>query len=365
MRRRWLAVPPLAAALPHPAAAPAPKAKFTGSRARYWAFQPVVRPPVPAISNAWVRTPIDAFILTALRAKNLAPSQPADRITLIRRLTFDLIGLPPSPQEIDAFVRDRSPNAYEKVVDRLLASPHYGERWALKWLDVVRYADTNGFELDADRPYAWRYRDYVIRAFNRDKPYDRFIKEQIAGDELYPGNKEALIATGFARAGSEHLVAGNIDPEVSRQEVLTEITTSVGQAFLGLTVNCGRCNNHKFDPILQADYYRLQAVFNGAKGKEAEIATPEEKAAWEAADKAYKARLEPVKSALTALAKPYHDKIVADGLARLDPKVREAWNTPADKRTPEQKTLAKNAKEQGEPNWGGVRAAREPEDRAK
>ena len=342
-----------------------PETKFIGARAKYWAFQPVIRPPVPAISDAWVRTPIDAFILTALKAKNLTPSPAADGSSLIRRLTFDLIGLPPSPEEIDAFVRDRSPNAYEKVVDRLLASPHYGERWALKWLDVVRYADTNGFELDADRPHAWRYRDYVIDAFNRDKPYDLFIKEQIAGDELYPGSKEALVATGFARAGSEHVVSGNIDPDVSRQEVLTEITTSVGQAFLGLTVNCARCHNHKFDPILQADYYRLQAVFTGAKGKDIEIATSEEKAAWESADKAYKARLDPVKTALTALAKPYHEKIVAERLAKLDPHLREAWETPAEKRTAEQKTLAKNAKEQIEPTWDIVVAAMTPEDRAK
>jgi hypothetical protein len=365
MRRRWLPTILVVTGLGTAGDPADQEAKFIGARGRYWAFQTVVRLPAPTIADAWIRTPIDAFILSGLRAKNLRPSAAADRTQLIRRLTFDLIGLPPTPEEIDAFARDRAPNAYEKVVDRLLASPHYGERWALKWLDVVRYADTNGFELDADRPHAWRYRDYVIDAFNRDKPYDRFIKEQIAGDELYPGNKEALIATGFARAGSEHLVAGNIDPEVSRQEVLTEITTSVGQAFLGLTVNCARCHNHKFDPILQADYYRLQAVFNGAKGKEAEIATPEEKAAWEVADKAYKTRLEPVKSALTALAKPYHDKIVADGLTKLDPKVREAWNTAADKRTPEQKTLAKNAKEQIEPNWDIVVAAMTPEDRAK
>ena len=159
------------------------------------------------------------------------------------------------------------------MVDRLLASPHYGERWALKWLDVVRYADTNGFELDADRPHAWRYRDYVIDSFNRDKPYDRFIQEQIAGDEMFPGNQEALIATGYLRAGSEHLVAGNIDPEESRQEVLTEIATNVGQTFLGMTVNCARCHNHKFDPILQARLLpRCKPIFAGAKGKDVEIA---------------------------------------------------------------------------------------------
>ena len=341
------------------------EAKFIGARGKYWAFQPVVRPPVPEVSDPWVRTPVDAFILDALRAKKLGPSESLDRTKLIRRVTFDLTGLPPTPAEIDAFVRDRSPNAYEKLVDRLLASPHYGERWALKWLDVVRYADTNGFELDADRTHAWRYRDYIIDSFNRDKPYDQFIKEQIAGDEMFPNNKEALIATGYLRAGQEHLVSGNIDPEVSREEVLTEIATSVGQTFLGLTVNCARCHNHKFDPILQADYYRLQAVFGGAKGKDVEIATPEEKAAWETADKAYKARLKPVEDALTALAKPYEDRIIEEKLATLDPKLQAAWKVPKDKRTDEQKVLAENANSQVEPTWDIVVAAMTPEDREK
>ncbi len=341
------------------------EAKFIGSRGKYWAFQRVARPAPPAAAGTWVRTPIDAFILSALEAKKLSPSEPLDRVRLIRRVTFDLTGLPPTPAEVDAFLRDRSPNAYENVVDRLLASPHYGERWALKWLDVVRYADTNGFELDADRTHAWRYRDYVIDSFNSDKPYDRFIKEQIAGDEIFPDNKEALIATGYLRAGQEHLVAGNIDPEVSREEVLTEIATSVGQTFLGLTVNCARCHNHKFDPILQADYYRLQAVFAGASGKEIVIATPQEKTAWEAADKAYKERLKPVKDALDQLAKPYEERIEAERLAKLDPKMQEAWKTAKDKRTPEQKVLAGNANDQIEPTWDVVVAAMPPDVREK
>ena len=341
------------------------EAKFIGARGKYWAFQPIARSNVPQVTDSWVRTPVDAFILEALHAKKLDPSQPLDRTGLIRRVTFDLTGLPPTPAEIDAFLHDRSPRAYEKLVDRLLASPHYGERWALKWLDVVRYADTNGFELDADRTHAWRYRDYVIDSFNRDKPYDRFIKEQIAGDEMFPGSKEALVATGYLRAGQEHLVSGNIDPEVSREEVLTEIATSVGQTFLGLTVNCARCHNHKFDPILQADYYRLQAVFAGAKGKDVEVATPEEKAAWEAADKAYKARLKPVEDALAELAKPYEDRIIAERLATLDPKLQEAWKIPKDKRNAEQKVLAENANSQVEPTWDLVVAAMTPEDREK
>ena len=341
------------------------EAKFIGARAKYWAFQKVVEPQVPEVSSPWGRTPIDSFILSALQSKQLSPSDALDRIHLIRRVTYDLVGLPPTPEEVQAFVRDRSPDAHEKVVDRLLASPHYGERWALKWLDIVRYAETNGFELDADRPHAWRYRDYVIDSFNQDKPYDRFIKEQIAGDEIYPGNTEALIATGYLRAGQEHLVAGNIDPEVSREEVLTEIATSVGQTYLGLTVNCARCHNHKFDPILQADYYRLQAIFAGASGKEIEIATPAEKATWQTADKAYKERLKPVTDALDQLAKPYTERIENERLVKLDPKLQEAWKTPKEKRTKEQDILADNANSQVEPTWDIVVAAMTPEDREK
>src|SRR5262245_43539337 len=202
---------------------------FIGARGRYWAFQQVVRPAVPAIRDAWIRNPIDAFLMDAQRLKQISPSKSLDRAQLIRRVTYDLTGLPPAPSEVDAFVNDKSAGAYEKVVDRLLASPQDGERWASKWLDVVRYADTNGYEHDGDRPHAWRYRDYVIRSFNADKPYDRFIREQIAGDEIFPGDHEALIATGYLRAGSEHLTSGNIDPDESRQEVLTEIATNFGQ----------------------------------------------------------------------------------------------------------------------------------------
>jgi hypothetical protein len=329
---------------------------FIGAR-RYWAFQKVTTPPVPAIDNAWVRTPIDAFILDALRQKHLEPSPPADRIRLIRRVTYDLTGLPPTPDEVSAFLADKSPAAYEKLVDRLLASPHYGERWATRWLDVVRYADTNGYELDLDRPNAWRYRDYVIQSFNAAKPYDRFVKEQIAGDEMWPGSPEALIATGYLRAGSEHLVAGNIDPSESRQEVLTEIATNVGQTFLGLTINCARCHNHKFDPILQSDFYSLQAIFAGAKGKDAEIAAAEEKAAWQAADEAYKKRLAPITDALKALAKPLEQQLSEEHKARLDPALLAALNIPKEQRTPEQKKQAADAATQIKPAWDEVVAA--------
>jgi len=338
---------------------------FIGNRGSYWAYQKVSRPPVPAVSDAWVRNPIDAFILEGLQSKQLKPSPALNKASLIRRLTLDLIGLPPTPAEVDAFVDDHSPQAYEKAVDRLLASPHYGERWGLKWLDVVRYADTNGFELDQDRPHAWRYRDYVVDSFNRDKPYDRFIEEQIAGDEMFPGDKQALVAAGYARAGSEHVVSGNIDPDVSRQEVLTEIATSVGQTYLGMTVNCARCHNHKFDPILQADFYRMQAIFAGGKGKEVEIATAEEKAGWKAANDAYQARLKPIADALEKLSKPYEERIEAERLAQIEPQLRDAYNIPKDKRTPEQEKLASNAKDQIEPTWDIIVAAMTPEDKQK
>lgn len=338
---------------------------FIGSRNRYWAFQKVVRPPVPDAANPWIKTPIDAFILKNLAAKQLTPSATLERTQLIRRLTYDLIGLPPTPQEVSAFLNDKSADAYEKVVDRLLASPHYGERWATKWLDIVRYADTNGFELDKDRVHAWRYRDYVVDSFNKDKAFNRFIQEQIAGDEMFPESKEALTATGYLRAGSEHVVSGNIDPDESRQEVLTEIVTNIGQTFLGMTVNCARCHNHKFDPISQADFYRLQAVFAGAVGKDVEIATSIEKTAWQKTETEYKQRLKPIEDALKELAKPYSDGIKAERTAKLDPALREALSIPKDKRTPEQQIRAKNAEAQINPAWDEVVAAMPDDVKAK
>ena len=338
-----------------PISAQSPKDQnFIGARARYWAFQKVSAPPVPALRDPWIRTPIDAFLLDGLRQKQLEPSHPADGVRLIRRVTYDLTGLPPTPAEVDAFLADKSPAAYDKLVDRLLASPHYGERWATRWLDVVRYADTNGYELDLDRPNAWRYRDYVIQSFNAAKPYDRFLQEQIAGDEMFPGSKEALIATGYLRAGSEHLVSGNIDPAESRQEVLTEIATNVGQAFLGMTVNCARCHNHKFDPILQSDFYSLQSIFAGAKGKDVEIATPEEMAVWQAADEAYKKRLAPITDALKALARPFEQQLIEEHKAKLDPVLLAALDTPKDQRTAEQKKQAADAATQIKPAWDEI-----------
>jgi hypothetical protein len=262
--------------------------KYTPAERRHWAFQPRKEPAVPQptgpLAKAWVTNPIDAFILARLQKEGLKPSPPADKRTLVRRLYYDLTGLPPSPSDIEAFLNDRSPDAYERLVDRLLASPRYGERWAQHWLDVVRFAESDGFEYDTHRPYAWRYRDYVIRSFNDDKPYDRFLIEQLAGDEL-GAEEELRIASGFQRLGPLRKNAGNQEVASSRNEVLTEMTNIVGSAFLGVTLGCARCHDHKFDPIRQKDYYRMQAYFSAVHEEDVIIASEEEKTAWEAKNK--------------------------------------------------------------------------------
>jgi hypothetical protein len=264
----------------------APLGTYTAMERRQWEFQPRKDPEPPTFSDAagkaWVKTPIDAFILAGLRKQDLKPAPPADRPTLLRRVTFDLTGLPPTPQEIDAFVADKSPNAWEKVVDRLLASPHYGEQWGRHWLDVVRFAESDGYEYDMHRPDAWRYRDYVVQSFNDDKPYNQFVKEQLAGDEMDPSNKTFLVASGFNRLGPLRKNAGNQDVASSHNEVMTEMTNIVGAAFLGVTVGCARCHDHKFDPFRQSDYYRLQAHFAQLQPLDIVLASKEEQDAWKA-----------------------------------------------------------------------------------
>lgn len=240
-----------------------PKTKggvVTPESKNFWAYRPIQRPPVPPVKNAaWVKNPVDAFILAKLEEKGIAPSAPADPISLIRRAYYDLTGLPPTPEQVAAFVADPSPAAYERMIDNLLDSPHYGEKWGRHWLDLVRYAETNGYERDSAKPFAWRYRDYVIRSLNADKPYDQFVREQIAGDEIRPWNPDAITATGFYRLGIWD------DEPVDRKQALfddyDDIVATTSQVFLGMTMNCARCHDHKIDPIPQADYYRLLAFF--------------------------------------------------------------------------------------------------------
>lgn len=237
-----------------------------------WSLRPVIRREPPNVKNSdWVKTPIDAFIAQQLDANALEPSPAADRVALIRRATFDLHGLPPTPQEVDGFVVDQSDGAFAKVIDRLLKSPRYGERWGRHWLDLASYADSHGFELDYPRFNAWRYRDYVIQAFNDDTPYDHFLKEQIAGDVIAPNDPQAVIATGFLTAGpwdySGFITAiqGTVASRGTRLTDLDNMLTTVATTTIGLTVGCAKCHDHKFDPIPQKDYYSLQAVFAGVR----------------------------------------------------------------------------------------------------
>src|ERR1041385_5799639 len=241
----------------------------------HWSLRPIGRPALRSATStkAKPRNPIDNFILAKLADKKLTPSPDASKRVLIRRLYFDLIGLPPSPAELRAFERDTSPNAYEKLVERLLSSPQYGERWARHWLDTVRFAETHGFEMNQPRPNAWRYRDYVIKAFNEDKPYDRFIMEQFAGDIL---GEDA--ATGFLVGGAWDQVKSP-DPVLTaaqRADELHDMVSTTGSAFLGLTVGCARCHNHKFDPIPQTDYYALKACLAGVQHGERKLRTPDQ-----------------------------------------------------------------------------------------
>jgi hypothetical protein len=231
---------------------------------KHWAFQQVKRPEVPRVQNSsWIRTPIDGFVLARLQKNDLQPAPPAEKRTLLRRVYLDLIGLPPTPEEQRAFLEDQSLQAYARVVDDLLARPQFGERWARHWLDVVRFAETNGYERDTAKPYAWRYRDYVIDSFNRDKPYDQFLLEQIAGDEMDYSTAEMKIATTFLRLGTWDDEPA--DPKIDRYDQLDDVLGTTATAFLGLTLRCARCHDHKFEPFTQEDYYRMLAVFEPLK----------------------------------------------------------------------------------------------------
>ncbi len=339
---------------------------ITDEQRNYWAFRKPIRPQIPSVKDrAWARTPIDAFVLAKLEEKGLQPSPRADKRTLIRRVTFDLTGLPPTPEEINAFIVDRSREAYQKVVKRLLGSPRYGERWAQHWLDVVRFGETNGFELDVEREQAWRYRDYVVKSLNEDKPYDRFITEQIAGDEIAPDDFDLRVATGFLRAGPQHVVAGNQDLAVNRQEWLTEVMFGVGNGVMGLTIGCARCHDHKFDPIPQADFYRLQAFFAAADNHDFKRPANEQEQAHEAAVKAHKEKLKPLLDQIAAIEKPYKERLTAQKRAKLETQYADALAKEEKLRTDEEKRLAKDAQRMLDVSWDELVASLSPGDREK
>ncbi len=307
---------------------------FTPAQRNYWAFQPVRRTEPPAVQNRnWIVNPIDGFIAAKLEAKGLKPSPPADRITLLRRASFDLIGLPPTPQEVEQFVADQSPAAYEKVVDRLLASPRYGERWARHWLDLARYAESEGFKSDETRPNAWRYRDYVIQSFNANKPYDRFVKEQIAGDELWPNDPQARVATAFNRHYPDESNARNLMQR--RQEILNDVTDTVGATFLAMTYGCARCHTHKFDPILHTDYYRLQAFFaNTAADDEIPMIAPQEMADYRAKKEVWNFKTKPIRDQIASLIDEPRAKLLKEFVDKYPAEIQAVIAKPAAERTP-------------------------------
>jgi cytochrome c553 len=360
---RWIAQG-AKTAKPEPLAL-APGAVILDEDRAYWAFQPVKRPAVPTdVDASKIRTPVDAFVLAKMRGKNLAFAPEADRRTLIRRVTLDLIGLLPTPEEVDAFVADTSPLAYENLVERLLASPAYGERWARHWLDVVGYADSNGFsEVDSVRQHAWRYRDYVIRSLNSDKPWEEFIQEQLAGDELAgvthahyqqavldPKRTDQLTATAFLRMAPDGTGDGPPDFKLAANQTVAEQIKITTSSLIGMTVACAQCHDHRYDPITQADYYRLRAIFDPAYHWQAwrtpqnrlySLYTPEERAKANEIEK----QVGDINREAQAMSKRFLDEIFEVELLKLPEDEREPYRqaraTPKDKQTPEQKALIK------------------------
>jgi hypothetical protein len=301
----------------------------------YWAFRKPVRPAVPPTASH----PVDAFVRKALAERGLRQAPAADAATLVRRAYLDLIGLPPTPAEVDEYVASQEPDAWDKLIDRLLASPHYGERWGRHWLDVARYADSNGFEHDFDRPHAWRYRDYVIRSFNRDTPWNVFLREQLAGDELDWVTHDTLIATGFLRNYAKVGYREKDNPEF-RYEYLDDMIATVGRGVLGLTVQCARCHDHKFDPIPQKDYYRLQASLFPYVEVEHPLTTPEAARAYEEKLSEVTRRIDDIRAKIRAIEQPYREVLPQEKYKRFPANVQAAIATPEAQRTPGQVLLA-------------------------
>ena len=315
-----------------PAAEPAGDL-FKPDERNHWAFQKLRKDPPPALASKWIQNPIDAFILAELQKKGLKPSPAADRVTLLRRAKLDLLGLPPTPEEVSQFLADQSSDAFGQAVDRFLASPQYGERWARHWLDLARYAESEGFKEDETRPNIWRYRDYVIQSFNEDKPYDKFVQEQIAGDELWPEDFSAKVATGFNRHFPDEHNARVLQQR--RQEILNDITDTVGAVFCGMTYACARCHNHKFDPILQTDYYRLQAFFANVRANDnMPLLSKEDLQSYQAKLTTWEEKTAEIRAQMAKLEAPKRQEIIDDLVYKYPEEIQEAIRKPAQERTP-------------------------------
>ncbi|HEY0552525.1 MAG TPA: PSD1 and planctomycete cytochrome C domain-containing protein, partial [Verrucomicrobiae bacterium] len=318
------------------------RGRITDEDRQWWAFQPLMKVVVPKTAARWAKNEVDQFVFSKLSENRLQSSPEASRIALARRLYFDLWGLPPTPEQIESFLADKSADAYEKLVDQLLASPRYGERWARHWLDLVRYADSDGYRIDDLRPTAWRYRDYVINAFNNDKPYDEFVREQIAGDEMTPRTPERLIATGYLR----HWIYEYNNRDVVGQwnTILNDITDTTGDVFLGLGVQCARCHDHKFDPILQKDYYRLQAFFAPFLPREdIDVATDSERAEHQAKIGKWEEMTKDLRAQIAEVEAPYRKKAQGVILPKFIEETLALINKPVAERTPWEHQIAELA----------------------
>jgi hypothetical protein len=313
---------------------------ITDEDRQWWAFQPIGRPAAPGVQNAefGMQNAIDAFVAAKLAEQGLFQAPQADRRTLIRRVSFDLVGLPPTPEEIDAFLADERPDAYERLVDRLLASPHHGEHWARHWLDLVRYAESDGYRADAYRPTAWTYRDYVIRAFNRDKPYSQFVQEQLAGDELATGDLDALVATGFLRVGIYEYNQRDVRGQWTN--ILNDMTDVTADVFLGLGMSCARCHDHKFDPILQTDYYRLQAHFTPLLWREkVPVATPDEIAEYERQMKVWEEATADIREKIAEIERPVKAAAEKGVMVKFNDELQAMMAKSPEERAPLEKQL--------------------------
>ena len=345
MRRSVLAMMMAMLALPAILRADTPEPQWTRDQKAHWSYQPPKRPAVPETKRqGWTRNPIDRFILADLELVGLESASEASKAALIRRLRFDLTGLPPSPSEVAEFVEDARPDAYERLVDRLLASPEYGERLARSWLDLARYSESDGFKSDKTRPNAWRYRDWVVNALNADMPYDRFVALQIAGDTIAPEDPSAFIATGFNR--NYPFEDNNMVPGLNRQLMLDDMTDTTASVFLGLTVGCARCHDHKYDAISQKDYYRFEAIFGATAPKDDRpLSDPFDAAVHAFISKSHAEQVAEAKKAVDAIERPYVVDLLKDKMAKMAPELRKAIETePAKRSAFQEDLLAKNAK---------------------
>lgn len=308
---------------------------ITESDRDWWAFRPLTKPDVPlAEGDHWSQNEIDRFIAQRLNEQKLSPAPRATRTELVRRLYFDLIGLPPSPEEIDAFLQDDSPDAWEKLVDRLLADPRYGEKWGRYWLDVVRFAESDGWNQDAFRPHLYRYRDYVVKSFNDDKPYPQFVREQLAGDEIPDASPDAVVATGFLRLGIYEY--NQRDAKGHWNDIINEMTDVTGDVFLGMGMACARCHDHKFDPLLQRDYFKLRAFFEPIVWRDdvpKPFASDEERAEYETKLAEWEAATADIRAEIDALLKPYYDRKWESTVEKFPLDIQACFNKPIEERT--------------------------------